>query len=340
VTTTDSATHAAPTGPDLLMGLSTSHLAARALYVVADAGVADALADPVDTATLAAAVGADPDVLERLLCLLETHGVFTRTAAGQWCHTPASRALRSDDPRSMRSFVQMVGSPLVWESFTALDHTLRTGQAGIHTLDPDGPWGYLQHHPAELAVFDAAMTDKARGDVAAVLAAYDFSPFRSIADIGGGRGHLITAIRAATPATTGVLFDLPAVASQVAPEAGLDVVAGDFFADPLPVCEAYLLMQVIHDWDDTDAHRILEAVARAGRSDGARVLLLEWVLPDTREPHPARTLDIMMLATTGGRERTLAEYSTLLEAAGIGLLGVHPTASPMTIIEGWVRPQR
>ena len=136
-------------------------------------------------------------------------------------------------------------------------------------VDPKGLWHYLQDHQEE-AAFEKAMTAKAHADIAAVLDVYDFSRHRRIADIAGGHGHLIAAILAVHGDTSGVLFELPAVAAEVTPSPRLDVVAGDLFTDPLPGCDAYLLMNILHDWDDTDAAAILTAVAEAGRSSGAR----------------------------------------------------------------------
>ncbi len=135
------------------------------------------------------------------------------------------------------------------------------------------------------------------------------------------------------------MFDLPGVVPAIEGRARLDIVAGDFFADPLPTCDAYLLMQVVHDWNDTEAETILTAVARAA-TDSATVLLLEWLLPeDNQQPHAANSLDVMMLTTTGGRERTRTQYGLLLETAGIDLVAVHTTPSALSIgIEGRIRP--
>src|SRR4051812_1934663 len=135
----------ASTGPDIVFALSSAHLGARALHVAAELGIVDALAEePTTTETLATAVGADPDAVGRLLRLLEGHGVFTSECAGRWRHTPASRLLRSDAPMSLRAFARMLGGPAIWESLTALEHTVRTGQAGIGALDADGLFGYLK----------------------------------------------------------------------------------------------------------------------------------------------------------------------------------------------------
>ncbi|MGQ0575529.1 MAG: methyltransferase [Pseudonocardia sp.] len=327
-----------PAAPQVLFQLSCGFLAPRALHVIAELGVADALDDTPTTADdLARAVAVHPDALDRLLRLLEMHGVFACDDQGRWRHTDTSRWLRRDHPASMRAFAWMCGLPLVWDSFAALGHTLRTGEPGAATLEPSGMWPYLQRHRDEGAIFDAGMTAKAHGDVAAALAGYDFSRHTRLCDVGGGRGHLVTAVLDAHPGVAGVLFDLPHVAADVEPAERLDVVAGDFFVDALPAADAYVLMQVIHDWDDKDAAAILSAVARAGRPGGATVLLVEWLLPDGSEPDGAKVLDVMMLAVTGGRERTRAGYRALLDDAGIELVAVHPTASPMHVVEGRVR---
>lgn len=324
--------------PDRVLGLATAHLGARALHVIAELGAADALAAGPRTAEeLARDADANPDALHRLLRLLETHGLFSCDDAGRWANTPGSQWLRSDHPMSLRAFARMSGQPINWGAFTALDHTLRTGQPGMYAVDPGGLWAYFEAHPDHYAVFNQAMTAKAHGDIAAVIACYDCSRHRRIADIGGGNGHLIAAILGATTDTEGVLFDLPRVAAAVPPAPRLEVVGGDFFTDPLPAGDAYLIMQTVHDWDDKQATAMLTAVARAGRPGAATVLLVEMVLPEGPEPHAAKTLDVMMLAVTGGRERTRAQYAALLDAAGIELIEVIPTAAPVSIIEARVR---
>lgn len=238
---------------------------------------------------------------------------------------------------SLRAFARMIGLPGIWGSVTELEHAARTGEPGICQLDPDGPWAYLERHPDQGAIFNQAMTAKAHGDVAAVLATHDFSRYRRIADVAGGRGHLISAVLEAHEKVSGVLFELPHVAAHVTAAPRLEVVAGDFFSDRLPACDAYLLMNVLHDWDDKPATAILQAVAAAGRSSGATVLIVETLLPDDPRPHWSKTLDVLMLAATGGRERTLSSYDELLRAADLELIGATPTATSVSIIEARVR---
>ena len=326
------------TPPEAILGLSCAHLFARALHVVAELGVADALDTAPRTADeLARAVEVSPDGLDRLLRLLETCNLFTCDETGRWSHTDTSRWLRADHPKSLRAFARMIGLPMSWGAVTALEHTIRTGEPGICTLHPGGLFGYLDAHLDEQAVFQQAMTAKAHGDVAAVLAAYDFSRHHRIADVGGGRGHLLAAVLAAHPDLTGVLFELPPVAAEVEPAPRLGVVAGDFFTDPLPHSDAYVLMDIIHDWDDAQAAAILRAVARAAHGSPATVLIVETILPAGPEPHWAKTLDVLMLALTGGRQRTLTGYEALLDTAGIDLIRAIPTATPFSIVEGRVR---
>lgn len=324
--------------PETILDLAFAHTAARALHVVAELGVADHLDDePRSNKALAREMDADPDVLHRLLRLLEARGLFTRDAAGAWSHTPTSRLLRSDHPMSLRAFARMAGTAFGWDSFTGLGHTARTGEPGICLLEPAGWTAYLQRHADEAAIFQQAMTAKAHADVQAALTAYDFSRHRRIVDVAGGYGHLVSAVLAAHPGLEGVLFDLPEVAAQVQPQERLEVVSGNFFRDPLPAGDAYVLMNVVHDWDDAASMRILEAVATAGRSAGASVLLLEVLMPEGPAPHWAKALDIVMLAVTGGRERTLPEYEALLAAAGLELVGVTPTVTPFSLVEARIR---
>lgn len=323
--------------PDTVLELAFAHTAARALHVVAELGVADHLDhEPRDAKALADDVAADPDALHRLLRLLETHGLFARDAEGGWAHTPTSRFLRTDHPVSMRAFARMAGTAFGWDSFTGLQHSARSGEPGICLLEPAGWTAYLQGHPDEAAIFHSAMTAKSHGDVAAILLAHDFSQHRRVVDVGGGHGHLVRAVLAAQPGVEGVLFELPEVATQVQPQERLDVVPGDFFRDALPAGDAYVLMNIVHDWDDDASLRILQGVAAAGASR-ATVLLVEVVLPDGPAASWGKTLDVMMLALTGGRERTLPEYDALLAAAGLELIGVTPTATAFSLVEARVR---
>ncbi len=270
-----------------------------------------------------------------MLRLLAAHGIF-EVAAGGYRHTNSSLLLRSDHPMSMRAFARLNGLPVFSATFAELGHSVRTGSPALELVAPNGLWPYLQEHPEEAAVFEGAMTAKAHADVSAVLDVYDFSRHGRIADLGGGHAHLIEAILATHHDVTGVLFELPHVAEEVTASPRLEVIGGDFFTDPLPSCDAYMLMNILHDWDDERASTILAAVSKSSEP-GAAVLVIETVMPEGPEQHWAKTLDVLMLAVTGGRERTEAEYRRLLGDAGIDLVRTLPTATPFSIVEGRVR---
>lgn len=324
-----------PSSPVHLFTLSMSYLVPRALHVVAELGVADHLADEVgDVTAVAAATGALPDRLNRLLRLLAAHGVFEMIGEGRFRHNEVSLFLRSDHPASIRDFVIMLGMPARWQAAGQLKHAVLTGETGIRKVFGMDLFDYNTRNPEEGAVFDRAMRAKARSDIAAVLAAYDFSGAGVIVDVGGGSGHLLGAILARTGGH-GVLFDLPSVAERVkvAGTPPFEVVGGDFFADPLPAGDTYLLMHVLHDWADEEAGKILAAVRRAARP-GAKLLIVEMLVPDRSAPHPAFELDVLMMCVTGGRERTRSEFSALMKSSGWRLGNVIPMSGPTVIMEG------
>jgi hypothetical protein len=315
----------------LVADLARAHVAARCLHVIADCGAADAIgADAGATvAEIAAHSGVDADALDRVLRLLAAHGIFASAGNGRYAHTPASLLLRSDHPGSLRSYVRMNGMPAFWDRYTELGETARTGRPrqGFASLVD-----YLTAHPDESAIFNAAMVTKSRTVLPAVAAAYDFSAFATIVDVGGGRGHLLELILDAAPLAKGILFELDHVIADVPAASRLELAIGDFFKDPLPTADAYLLMDVLHDWDDADAARILTAVRRAARSR-SHLLIVETLVPETPGPHFGKSLDITMLAVTGGRERSEAQYRALLTASGFRLMSVLPTASQYSIVE-------
>jgi C-methyltransferase len=316
---------------EVLWSLTNACFAARCLHVVAALGIADRL-DEGSVPVGALAADCDPDAVDRVLRLLAAYGVFERTAEG-YRHTPSSRLLRSDDSMSMRAFAQLFGVPLVWNALGELEHAVRTGRPGVEKFESGGFWAYLHSHPLEADVFGRAMAAKAGPDVAAVLSAYDFGRFPTVADIGGGRGHLLRAVLDATPACAGVLFDLPEVVETL--DVGhprMAATGGDFFVDALPAADVYLLMEVLHDWADEECVALLRAIRRAG-PDEATVLVIEDMLSDSLDDPRASTQDIVMLAVTGGRERTPGQLSALFDRVGFGIVRVLDTAGRMRIVE-------
>jgi hypothetical protein len=332
--TNDDRTPADVSPVQTLMDLALGYVVPRCLHVMADLGVADVLGDsPRTAAELAADLNVEADALGRVLRLLAAHGVFAIRGEA-FTQTPTSCLLRTNNPQSMRAFVRMLGLPMNWASYETLLHTVRTGRSATTEVHPRGSWAYLAEHPEAGAILNAAMSAKATDQIAGVLSAYDFSNFGTIADIGGGRGHLLRAILEAAPRARGVLFDLPQVIEDVR-GLGLERISlhsGDFFQDALPACDLYLLMEVIHDWPDREALAILQAIHRAAPPH-ARVLLIEQLIPDQPGPHWAKTLDIHMLVLNGGGQRSRQQYEILLDSTGFTLQREIYTGAGVAILE-------
>jgi hypothetical protein len=198
---------------------------------------------------------------------------------------------------------------------------------------------YFAKNPEQAAVFNRAMTDMSMATAPAVVEGYDFSGTGTLADIAGGHGYLLAQILKANPKMKGVLFDMPQViagAGELLEREGVaervEKVAGDFFTSVPAGADAYIMKHIIHDWDDARARKILRNIRSVMPASG-KVLIVETVVPEGNEPHYSKLLDLEMLASPGGIERTPAEYSELLAAAGLRLSRIVPTPSPFSIVE-------
>jgi hypothetical protein len=177
-------------------------------------GVADALRpEPVRPEVLASSVGVNADALFRIVRLLAAHGVF-EIKDGRIAHTPASEILRTDHPQSMRAFVRVMGVPIMWSAYGELEHAMRTGHSAVEKAVPEGFFGYMAANPNVAGIFDEAMMAASHAQIPAILGSYDFSRFKRIGDIAGGRGHLLKALLEQQPGASGVLFELPHVIAE------------------------------------------------------------------------------------------------------------------------------
>ena len=330
-------------GPSL-MPMITGAWASQAICVAATLGLADLLARGHQSEeVLAQATGTQTAALARLLRALASLGVFRETEQGLFASTPLGDQLRSDVPGSLRNLAMMVGAPEARLAWSELTYSVRTGQSAFQRILGMDTYEYRSKHPEERAVFNAAMADMTRQVAAAAIAAYDFSRFRSIVDVGGGNGALLASLLTTTPGLTGILFDLPS-GTEGAPElvaaAGIsercEIVQGDFFKALPAGADAYLLKSVMHNWNDEMCCIILSNCA-AVMTATASLLLVEQVLPARIEAVPlhrrALMTDLNMLVMTGGCERGEAQYRHLLMASGLAIKAIVPTASSFSIIE-------
>jgi len=319
---------------ETLRQISGGYCLSRSVHVLAELNVADVLCDsPQTAAELLKLVGADADALSRVLRLASAHGVFEQQG-DTFRHSPASRMLRSDHPESMRGFVRMFGLAINWDAYRELEYSVKTGRRAMERTLPEGIWSYLGQNPEANNIFNSTMLAKAQGQIPAIVGAGDFSRFKVIGDIAGGRGHLLSAILEAAPDSNGILFDLPHVVKEAThlASARLTLQAADFFKDPLPKCDAYILMEIIHDWPEKEAVAILQAIRQVA-IPGAALFLIETIVPADPGPHWSKMLDIHMLTLLGGKQRTLREYQTLLEQSGFMFQREIDTGAGISIIE-------
>jgi hypothetical protein len=328
----------------VLFRMVTGYYVSRAIHVVAKLGIANLLAEgPRGYDELAKATGTHTNSLRRVLRLLASAGVFNEDEDGKFALTAIGNCLRSGVPGSMHAAALLFGG-ITQQAWGDLLYSVETSEPAFRRVFGTDSFAYMAEHPDEAANFDAAMADFTKHIAVAVAAAYDFSPFRRIIDIGGGNGALLAGILTANPTLTGVIFDLPNVVARAAEwirELGLggrcEIVGGDFFKKVPAGGDAYLLKHVIHDWNDDRATDILRSCRRAMRAE-AKLLIVEGVYPpridQSDESRGAAANDVNMLVCTGGRQRSQAEFRSLLDAAGFRLTRIVPTQTPVKVIEG------
>lgn len=326
--------------PAVMVELITGAWLSQAITVAAELRIADALAEkPLGIDELAGTVDADPDALSRLLRALIGRGIFRQRRDGRYDLTPLAQTLRSDTPDSMAAFARFVGSPQSREHWSHCIEAVRTGEAVVPKLRGKEGFDYVASEPELSDIFNQAMTNFSELAVAAVTTAYDFTGYRTIVDVAGGHGRLLAGILAATPGSKGVLFDLPHVVADAEPllrkhhiADRVGIAEGSFFDAVPDGGDLYVLKNIIHDWPDDKALEILKTV-RTATHEGARMMLVESVIPPHHREFSTKWLDLEMLVDNTGRERTAAEYQNLLQDAGFQLTRVIPTASPLSLVE-------
>jgi hypothetical protein len=316
------------------------YMALPAIATAAKLNIPDLVAESAKTLDeLARATKADALSLRRLLQFLASLGIFTEDAAGRYGQTPLSEVLRSDASPSFRGLAIMVGSEYMWRPWGNLHESVLTGTPGFDQVHGVPILEYLSAHPAELAIRNAAMTSISSLELPQILAAYDFSQFQRLADLGGGQGALLHGILLAHPNLQGILVDLPHVVDAAAiPRSGptasrCEILGVDLFQSVPAGADCYLMKYIVHGFNDSDASKILKN-CRSVMTPNVKLLLIERVLRPSNQPDPGRFMDMQMLVVApGGRERTEADYRVLLEEAGFSLKRVTPTAGPLSVIE-------
>jgi SAM-dependent methyltransferase len=318
-----------------ILRLGFGFITSQALRVVIELGIPDLLASgerSVDE--LAAATGSNADALYRVMRLLASEQVFRQVPPRRFELTELGSVLRSDRP-GPGDFVRMTNTE-AYLAFEQLLYSVRTGKPAFDKVFGSSRFDWLSAHPEQAALFQRAMVALSASSNEAVAEAYDFGPFTRVVDVGGGHGQLLSEILARNPHLSGVLLDLSSGVAAAQQGVGgelprTEFVVRDFF-DSVPSGDIYVIKKVIHDWDDERAASILRNCRKAMVGDG-KVLVAETLIPPGDEVHLIKFIDTVMLAVTGGVERTEAQFASLFEIAGLRLDRVIQTRAPISILE-------
>jgi hypothetical protein len=322
-----------------IIQMATGYWVSRIVYAAAKLDLADRLAaGPRSADELADATGTHAPSLYRLMRALAGLGVLTEREGKRFALTPLGETLRTG-ASSARATVITLGGPIGWGGYGEILYSLKTGKPGFEKAFGMPVFDYLTQHPDEASLFSDTMVGVHGGEPEAVAAAYDFSGFGTVVDVGGASGAMLAAVLKRFPAPRGVLYDLPHVvrdapallaARRVAERVTIE--SGSFFESVPKGGDAYILSHIIHDWNEEQCLTILGHCRKSVPPHG-RLLIVEMVIPPGDTPHPGKTLDITMLVLPGGRERTDAEYAELLAKAGFRLTRVVPTVSAVSVVE-------
>jgi len=323
-----------------MIRMGTAYWLSSLVYTAAKINLADHLANgPQSAVGLAGATRTHPRALHRFMRTLASFGILAQNDDQTFTLTELGATLKKDAPGAARSTVLTMASPWAWQSFGEFEYSLQTGKPAMDKVSGMNIFEFLAQRPEEAAMFSESMVGIHGGEPPAVAAAYDFSAVGTIVDVGGATGNMLAHILSRYPQPKGVLFDRPHVVTE-APALlrakgvadRVTIVEGNFFESVPQGGDAYILSHIIHDWTEGQCQTIL-GNCRKAMKQGAKLLIVEFVLPEGNTPHFGKLVDMVMLTLPGGEERTANEYRTLLEAAGFRMTRVVPTASDVSIVE-------
>lgn len=302
----------------------------QGVYVAAKLDIAHHLGNgPRGIHELAELLEVDEKALYRMMNMLSSRGVFEQREGQIFANTPISERISHSHPDSLRSLAIFYGEE-IRGAFGFLLSSLKTGKPSFNQVYHEPVFDYFKHNPDRAALFQSAMAEKSRAVIQSVTDQVVFTG--CVCDIGGGKGHLLDAILSANPKVNGINFDLPEVIAALPKVNDRTRLQSGSFFETIPSADIYLMKSILHDWPDDKAIEILK-VCHSHMSDQAVLYVIEPVLIQSQDYDYAKLMDILMLAVTGGRERTLAEYKELFERSGFKIGNVFATPTEFRILE-------
>ncbi len=316
-----------------LLHLFSGEWISRAIYVAVKLDIPDILCSgPKTVEELSTLSSTNSDSLYRLLHMLAGHGIFQEKENKIFTHTEKSALLTKSHPDSLQSLCLFYGEDIhrAWDSLLP---SIQKGMPAFQLSFQEPVFHFFKNNPKRAALFQAAMREKSQAVIQSALSAYDFTPFHTIYDIGGGKGHFLTALLQKFPNLSATLFELPEVISSLEKTTTpFALSSGDFFKALPANGDLYLMKSVLHDWDDNQAIQILRNCSKA-MNEKSRLLIIEIVLQPGNSSLYANSMDLLMLAITGGKERSLSSFEKMLDASGLILENIYPTSTEFSILE-------
>ncbi len=311
----------------------------QVIYVIAKLRLADHLAEgPMTAAELASRTNVNEIGLGRVLRLAAYYGLVAEVPGKRFELTAHGRPLGSAGRESIRATAILLGEEH-YGAWGELLYAVKTGEPAFDHVYGSPMFDYLAAHPDAQATFDAAMSAGSDFFLGSMVDRYDFSQSRVMVDVGGGNGSVSAIVLKRNPSLQAVIYDQPQVleaAERYLTGAGVRaqcrLVPGDFFSSAPEGGDIYMLSNIVHDWDDERALRILRN-CRAAMKPDAVILLLEAVLSEHGQPSRAAMADVNMMVVLTGRERTEEQYRALLGAADLKLTKVIPVEDRVSLIE-------
>jgi acetylserotonin N-methyltransferase len=327
--------------PTVVLDLLEAFRRSKTMFAAVSLGVFDALhARPRSLADLAADLRADADALQRLLDACVGLQLLERSGPN-YSNTPTAAAfLTQTSPRRLTGYINY-SNDVMWRLWTHLEDAVREGtHRWQQAYGWDGPI-FSHFFRTDEAKREFLMGMHGFGLISSphVIGAFNLEPFTRLVDLGGATGHLAIAACERYPKLRGVVFDLPdamplareiVAASAVADR--IDIIAGDFFVDPLPPGDVYTLGRILHDWTEAKILALLRRIHDALPVGGAVLIAEKLLNDDCSGPRWAQMQSLNMLTCTEGKERTLGEYRALLEQSGFRNIEGRVTSSPLDAV--------
>ena len=325
-----------------LVELASAHILSQAIHVAARLNIAECLvvAGPCSIEALAMYTHTNTDALYRLLRLLASHEIFYEEEKNVFSLTPLAELLLADHPQSLKVWlINHDGAENRWRSYAHMIYSIKTGKAAFNALYGKGYFDSIAENPEQAALFDEGMQNIADQENNGIVTSYNFSNYKMIADIGGGKGGLLAEILKTNLSVYGILYDLPHVISAASDyllkqnsEKRFTCLAGSFFEEIPCNADLYILKRILHDWNDEDCIKILSNCRRS-MSKKTKLLIIEAIIAPGNAKDFGKHIDLAMLVLFGGKERTEHEWVQLLDAAHLKLVHIYKTSSMVSILE-------